>query len=245
MAKVILSLILGIFLTGLPFYLAWYTRKKLAVVNYNYWKPGIISIMITFFYLAFLQNLMPMLASLADLPTIAIIAITMALFTELGRFFILDKVIKVRFKPDVITFALGFQSIETLFLGLGLIIISYLFYIGQFDMNMINKLGLEPNEMALFKERLSILLNTSYWELAIAMMAKIAALGMSLYCSLKIVGGIVEVKQLKIWGMVLFRAIFLFTIMIPLGIYGEIFNLFVLIGVSLFCFWTVKKGGKI
>jgi uncharacterized membrane protein YhfC len=128
-AFVVLSFISGVILIIAPIVLLKLFKKKWQLNGNIFWRAGFILLLIEIFYLAVIGNassLWPDLWDGSDLVKALVVGISTGLFFELGRFLVLDKIFRnLRSFKEGVFFAMGWGGVETLLIGILLIISTF------------------------------------------------------------------------------------------------------------------------
>jgi uncharacterized membrane protein YhfC len=126
MLFILLTAVSGIILFIVPMVLAGKFSKRWNIPKRAFWKAGLALLIIEVFQLAVIGNATSTWPSLLEMPLIAkaaIFGIFYGLFYELGRFVVLDKVMKnVRSFRQGFYFALGWSGVETMVLGIAIFV---------------------------------------------------------------------------------------------------------------------------
>jgi len=128
-AFLVLSLISAVIMIVIPVFLLKYFSKKWQISGGVFWKAGLFLLFIEIFYLAVIGNassLWPDLLTSSNLLKALIVGLSTGLFFELGRFLVLDKIFKnLRSVRDCAFFAMGWGGVETLLVGILLIVSTF------------------------------------------------------------------------------------------------------------------------
>ncbi len=121
MIYLILFVVSGLTLVAGTRYLAVEARKKFGVEKGFFLKVGLIPIIIALFHVAVVDGALsywPDFGSQSILIQGFTLGLFAALFYELGRFFVLDKIFKVRSRTKAVYFGLAWSGVSAFLLGL-------------------------------------------------------------------------------------------------------------------------------
>jgi uncharacterized membrane protein YhfC len=129
MSFVLLTLISGIVLAVVPVVLVRLLRKKWEMPKGVFWKAGLCLLVIEVFYITLVSNAAPMLPAVITgnpISNTIFFAVFIGLFFELGRYVVLDKVMKyIRSRKEGIYFGICWSALETILLGLMMLLGAY------------------------------------------------------------------------------------------------------------------------
>jgi hypothetical protein len=222
MPIIIITFIIGLLLFLLPFYLKTFLRNKFPAKRKSYWLAGSYFLLFSFLYSAVITKLSESIFTLPNYLLAGIIALIIALFTELGRFFLLDKIIKVREKNELIEFGAGYLSLSTILVAVLLIMSTFVhvYFSKNPDLSVdFASLGKTEFENIKMLQELSVgYLQKNPLIALIPLIERAAEYLLSLYCTFLIAFGLIKNKQSKIWLAILIKALFLFLLFLkPFG----------------------------
>lgn len=121
MIFLVLTAVTGIVLFAGTVYFYKKFSKDFGLPKKIFWKAGFFLLLIELFYLTVVGNatsIWPVLLTIGTLQKALLLGLVSGLFFELGKFVILDRVMKdIRSYQQGIFFGFGWQGVETLFLG--------------------------------------------------------------------------------------------------------------------------------
>lgn len=207
----------GILFIFTPLYLARHFSSKFKLPGKIFLKAGFISLAVSFFHFAVVENIVsiwPQISSLI-LPVKALFfGFLGALFFELGRFVILDKIMKtIRSCKEAIFFSFGWTGSETLFFGL-------IMFLGVFAIHMLvsqpDIAGLFPNlpvqeleQMKKLKFTAEELIKSPFWFAFSPLFQQASQIVVDVFLTLLVVWGLKQEKMIYIWGAIAFKSFFM------------------------------------
>ncbi len=119
-------LVSALVLVAAPLFASYYFAKKWNFSKKVFWKAGLMALVVDLFYVAVMGNggaMLPSWFTSSPLLMSLIIGAGLGLFSELGRFLVLDKVFpKLRTFREGLYFAIGWSGVATFLLGILMLI---------------------------------------------------------------------------------------------------------------------------
>ncbi|MBP7058002.1 YhfC family intramembrane metalloprotease [Candidatus Gracilibacteria bacterium] len=250
MIFIVLSFLIGAGFIFFPIFISRALSKKWMLEKRLFWRAGFYFLLIEFFYLAVMGNLTSLWPAFADSDPLVIalvMGISSGLFFELGRFLVLDKLMKqIRTFKEALFFGFGWRGIEILILGVMLLVSSVgMNYVATMDVNKaLPDAGTqELVQLRSLKVEAAKMINGNPLDAFTPLVQHTAYLAMDLMLSLLVILALIKGETKFVWQAVGLRSgIFFSTIM--LSYYNQWladFMLLAMCGLLLFAFHHLKK----
>lgn len=223
-------------------------NKRIRFSRKIFWRAGLMLLVIDIFYLAVVGNMTSIWPGIETLPLVAkaaLFGLISGLFFELGRFMVLDKVMKnIRSFPEGLLFGFGWSGVEAFFLGILMVVsiagMHLLVTTPDLTTAFPNASPEEIEQLKGFQQQITTLFQGNPLIGLLPLFERFVQILMDIALTLLLLLGFRQGHSFYVWGAVGLRTLFTMLLIIATGLFG-LWGELVLIMIGLLSYMWILK----